>query len=377
VDRETLDRVVEAITSAPEGFHVHKKLAQWWETNRKALDEDKVLWPLAEQLAWGTLLLEGRTVRLSGQDSRRGTFNQRHSVIVDQESGAEFTPLGRLATEAGNGAKFFTLDSLLSEFAVVGFEYGYSVGAPDALVMWEAQFGDFANGAQVAIDQFVVAGEDKWAQPSGVVLLLPHGFEGQGPEHSSARLERFLQLCAEDNIQVVVPTTPTQYFHVLRRQALRERKKPLVVFTPKSLLRMAAARSTAKEFTEGRFEPVLGDSSPPEKTERLILCSGKVFYDLAKAREDKPVAIVRVEELYPFPEKELKAELERYSGAEVVWVQEEPENMGAWWYMERHLRSRLGVEPTVVARAESASPATGSQTIHGQEQADVIGQAFS
>jgi len=234
--------------------------------------------------------------------------------------------------------------------------------------MWEAQFGDFANGAQVAIDQFVVAGEDKWAQPSGVVLLLPHGFEGQGPEHSSARLERFLQLCAEDNIQVVVPTTPGQYFHVLRRQALRERKKPLVVFTPKSLLRMAAARSLAAEFTEGRFEPVLGDPSPPDKAERLILCTGKVFYDLAKAREDKPVAIVRVEELYPFPEKELKAELDRYEGAEVVWIQEEPENMGAWWYMERQLRSRLGVEPTVVAREESASPATGSQTVHRNEQ---------
>jgi 2-oxoglutarate dehydrogenase complex dehydrogenase (E1) component-like enzyme len=375
VSRETLDRVVEAITSAPEGFNVHKKLAGWWETNRKALDEDRVLWPLAEQLAWGTLLLEGRTVRLSGQDSRRGTFNQRHSVIVDQESGAEFTPLARLATEAGSGAKFFTLDSLLSEFAVVGFEYGYGVASPDALVMWEAQFGDFANGAQVALDQFVVAGEDKWAQPSGVVLLLPHGFEGQGPEHSSARLERFLQLAAEDNIQVVVPTTPAQYFHVLRRQTLRERKKPLVVFTPKSLLRMASASSGAKDFTDGTFRPVLPDPSQPDKPERLILCTGKVFYDLAKAREDKPVAIVRVEELYPLPEKELKAELERYSGPDVVWVQEEPENMGAWWYMERQLRSRLGVEPKVVARAESASPATGSQTVHQQEQRSLLNEA--
>jgi multifunctional 2-oxoglutarate metabolism enzyme len=258
----------------------------------------------------------------------------------------------------------------------VGFEYGYSVAAPDAEVMWEAQFGDFANGAQVAIDQFVVSGEDKWAQPGPLVMLLPHGFEGQGPEHSSARLERFLQLCAEDNIQVVVPTTPAQYFHVLRRQALREVKKPLVVFTPKSLLRMAAASSPAKDFTDGRFEPVLADPPPPDKVERLILCTGKVFYDLAKAREDKRTAIVRVEELYPFPETELKEQLDRYPDAEKVWVQEEPENMGAWWYMERLCRGELGVDLRVVAREESASPATGSQTIHKQEQQDLLGRAM-
>jgi 2-oxoglutarate decarboxylase len=374
VPRELLDQVVEAITSAPEGFAIHPKLAKWWETNRKALDEDKVLWPLAEQLAWGTLLMEGRTVRLSGQDSRRGTFNQRHSVIVDQETGEEYTPLAEFGKE--HGGKFFTLDSLLSEFAVVGFEYGYSVAAPDAEVMWEAQFGDFANGAQVAIDGFVVSGEDKWSQPSALVMLLPHGFEGQGPEHSSARLERFLQLCAEDNIQVAVPTTPAQYFHVLRRQALREVKKPLVVFTPKSLLRMAAASSGAKDFTEGRFQPVLADPSVPGMAERLILCSGKVFYDLAKDRKDKPVAIVRVEELYPFPEKELKAEFDKNQGAEVLWVQEEPENMGAWHYMERQLRNRLGVDVKVVGREESGSPATGSQTVHKQEQQDLLGRAM-
>jgi 2-oxoglutarate dehydrogenase E1 component len=242
--------------------------------------------------------------------------------------------------------------------------------------MWEAQFGDFANGAQVAIDGFVAAGEDKWSQPSALVLLLPHGYEGQGPEHSSARLERFLQLCAEDNMQVVVPSTPAQYFHVLRRQALRERKKPLVVFTPKSLLRLAAAASSTKEFTEGRFEAVLPDPSPPEKAERLILCTGKVFYDLARAREDTPMAIVRVEELYPFPEKELKTELDRHEGAEVVWVQEEPENLGAWHCMEREVHRHLGVDLKVVARDESASPATGSQTLHKQEQEQLIQRAF-
>jgi 2-oxoglutarate dehydrogenase E1 component len=374
VPRETLDRVIEGITSVPEGFRVHEKLRKWWETNWKALDEDRVQFPLAEQLAWGTLLTEGRTVRLSGQDSRRGTFNQRHSVVVDQETGREFEPLGALAEE--HGGRFFTLDSLLSEFAVMGFEYGYSVANPDALVMWEAQFGDFANGAQVVIDQFVVAGEDKWAQPSGLVLLLPHGFEGQGPEHSSARIERFLQLAAEDNIQVVVPSTPAQYFHVLRRQALRERKKPLVVFTPKSLLRMAAASSPSGAFTDGRFEPVLPDPSPPDNPKRLVLMSGKLYYDLVKARKDNPVAIVRVEELYPFPEEELKAELAKYEGVEVVWVQEEPENMGAWWHLERLCRERLRMEPKLIAREASGSPATGSQTIHGTEQDRIIGDAL-
>jgi 2-oxoglutarate decarboxylase len=374
VEREKLDRMIEGITSVPEGFKVHEKLEKWWATNRKALDEDKVMWPLAEQLAWGSLLMEGRTVRLSGQDSRRGTFNQRHSVVVDQETGREFEPLGALAKE--HGGRFFTLDSLLSEFAVMGFEYGYSVANPDALVMWEAQFGDFANGAQVVIDQFLVAGEDKWAQPSGLVLLLPHGFEGQGPEHSSARIERFLQLAAEDNIQVVVPSTPAQYFHVLRRQALRERKKPLVVFTPKSLLRMAAASSPAEDFTTNTFRPVLPDPDPPANPSRVILTSGKLFYDLVKARKDQPVAIVRVEELYPFPEEELKAELEKYQGAEIVWAQEEPENMGAWWHMERLCRERLGVALKVVAREASGSPATGSQTIHKQEHARLIQEAL-
>ncbi len=372
VDRATLDRIVEGITTMPEGFHLNPKLEKGLDQRRKALDEDAVGWSLAEALAWGSLLLEGRTVRLSGQDSRRGTFSQRHSVLVDQETGQEYVPLEALARDAGNGARFFTLDSLLSEFAVLGFEYGYSVGSPDALVLWEAQFGDFINEAQVVVDLFVAAGEDKWGQTNGLVLLLLHGFEGQGPEHSTARLERFLQLAAEDNMQVVVPSTPAQYFHVLRRQALRERKKPLVLFTPKSLLRMKETFSGASALTDGRFEPVLPDPSPPAEARRVVLCQGKFFWDLAKARKDEPVALVRVEEVFPFPKEELRRELDRYPGAEVIWAQEEPANMGSWHLMERMGRGELGLELKVIAREESASPATGSMTIHQQEQQELI-----
>jgi len=373
VDRATLDRVVEALTTVPEGFHLHPKIDKGLEARRRALDEDAVDWALAEALAWGTLIGEGRTVRLSGQDSRRGTFSQRHSVLVDQETGKEYTPLRAL--EDGGG-RFFTLDSLLSEFAVVGFEYGYSVGNAEALVMWEAQFGDFVNEAQVIVDQFIAAGEDKWGQPSGVTLLLPHGYEGQGPEHSSARAERFLELAAEDNIQVVVPSTPAQYFHVLRRQAVRERKKPLVVLTPKSLLRLRDTFSRAVDLTEGRFQEVLADPSPPKKVERVVLCQGKFFWDLWKAREGKPIALVRVEQVYPFPEEALKAELDRWPGAEVVWAQEEPENMGAARFMKRQLRQRFGIEPKIIAREESASPATGSLKLHSAEHDNLLLQTL-
>jgi 2-oxoglutarate decarboxylase len=379
VPREKLDRVVEAITTVPEGFHVHKKLAKWLEDRKTALDRDQVDWPFAEQLAWGSLVLEGRTVRLSGQDSRRGTFNQRHSVLVDQETGEEYTPLRALENANGDGrGRFITLDSLLSEFAVVGFEYGYSVASPDALVQWEGQFGDFINEAQVIVDQFIVPGESKWGQPSSLVLLLPHGQEGQGPEHSSARLERFLELCAEDNMVVAVPSTPAQYFHLLRRQALRERKKPLVVATPKSPLRAKEVRSAAAEFTGGRWEPVLDDLKRPDETKRVVLCQGKFYWDLRRGREEKsaPVALVRVEQLYPFPEKELKEVLDGYSGAEVVWAQEEPENMGPWRFLERELR-RTGLEPKVVAREPSPSPATGSLTIYNRQQQELLKRSFS
>ncbi|MDQ3991057.1 MAG: multifunctional oxoglutarate decarboxylase/oxoglutarate dehydrogenase thiamine pyrophosphate-binding subunit/dihydrolipoyllysine-residue succinyltransferase subunit, partial [Actinomycetota bacterium] len=376
VERETLDEIVRAITSVPDGFTPHPKLEKWLEGRRAALAGDDVDWSLAEALAFGSLVREGRTVRLSGQDSRRGTFSQRHSVLVDHRTGREHTPLAALGDGAGAG-RFAIYDSLLSEFAVVGFEYGYSVASPDALVLWEAQFGDFINGAQVVVDQFIAGGEDKWGQHAALVLLLPHGFEGQGPEHSSARLERFLELAAEDNMQVVVPSTPAQYFHVLRRQALRERKKPLVVLTPKSLLRLPAARSRPAELTQGRFMPVLSDPEPRDAVRRVILCQGKMYYDLLKARGDAPVAMVRVEEVYPFPAEAVRNEVERAGGAEVVWVQEEPENMGSWPFMDRTARRELGLDLHVVAREPSGSPATGSLTIHGGEQQDLIDRALA
>jgi 2-oxoglutarate dehydrogenase complex dehydrogenase (E1) component-like enzyme len=380
VDRETLRSVLDAITSWPEGFHVHKRLVKWLDGRRGALDEDAVDWALAESLAWGSLILEGTDVRLSGQDSRRGTFSQRNSVLVDQETGAEHAPLAHLPGARG---RFLAYDSLLSEYAALGFEYGYSVAAPDSLVMWEAQFGDFVNGAQVVIDGFMAAAEDKWGQTSRLVLLLPHGYEGQGPEHSSARLERFLALGAEDNIQVVVPSTPAQYFHVLRRQVRQSVAKPLVVLTPKSLLRHPAARSPADALASGRFRKVLADPLSPEPAEvsRVILCQGKVFYDLAQRREEATIggsALVRVEQLYPFPAERIKEQLDCYSGAdEVFWVQEEPENMGAWRFMHLHCERRLGVNLSVVAREESASPATGSKRIHEHEQNAILEGAFA
>jgi 2-oxoglutarate dehydrogenase complex dehydrogenase (E1) component-like enzyme len=331
-------------------------------------------WSLGEALSFGSLLLDGVSIRLSGQDTRRGTFSQRHSVLVDHRTGAEHVPLAQLGP-------FTVYDSLLSEFAAVGFEYGYSVAAPDALVLWEAQFGDFANGAQVVLDQFVSAAEDKWSQASGLVLLLPHGFEGQGPEHSSARLERFLQLAAEDNIQVTSPSTPAQYFHLLRRQALRDLRKPLVVMTPKSLLRLPAARSRTEELTDGTFREVLPDPAHPHPSvvSRVILCQQKFFYDLLRRREERDiqaVALVRVEQVYPFPADQIREQIENYSGAEVWWAQEEPVNMGAWYTVRRECRDRLGVELRGLTRAESASPATGSLTVHQQEQEELLRKAF-
>ena len=286
VDRETLDQLLVRLTTVPDGFNVHPKLVKWLEQRAGALERNAVDWALGEALALGSLLREGRTIRLSGQDTRRGTFSQRHSVLVDQTNGEQYTPLANLGEGQG---KFFVYDSLLSEFAAMGFEYGYSVANPEALVLWEAQFGDFVNGAQIIVDQFISAAEDKWGQRSSLVLLLPHGFEGQGPEHSSARLERFLDLAAEDNMQVAYPSTPAQYFHLLRRQALRANRKPLVVMTPKSLLRLPAARSTAEQLTAGQFAEVLPDpeQSSPDGVRRVLLCTGKVYYELAKRRRDE------------------------------------------------------------------------------------------
>jgi 2-oxoglutarate dehydrogenase E1 component len=377
VPRDRLVDVAESLTRVPQRFELHPKLKRGLEQRRASLDEDRVDWAFAEALAVGSLLLDGVTVRLTGQDSRRGTFSQRHAVLVDQRTGEEYLPFQHLADRQGRA---FIYDSLLSEFAALGFEYGYSVADPDALVLWEAQFGDFANGAQVIVDGYVVAAEDRWAQTSGLVLLLPHGYEGQGPEHSSARLERFLDLAADDNIEVTVPSTAAQYFHLLRRQALRDVRKPLVILTPKSLLRLPAAASRTTELESGHFSSVLPDPSPPAVASRVLLCHGKIFYELADRRAESKlgdVALVRLEECYPFPAEALREELGRFAGAEIVWVQEEPENMGAARFILRHLRNRLGVEARLVSRPESPSPATGSLTLHRMEQLDLIDRAFA
>jgi len=380
VDRARLDHVVDRLTTVPEGFAVHPKLTRWLQDRRQALDRNAVDWSLGEALALGSLLDEGRVVRLTGQDTRRGTFSQRHSVLVDQQTGEQYTPLAHLGPKQG---RFFVYDSLLSEFAALGFEYGYSVANPDALVLWEAQYGDFINGGQVIVDQFIIAAEEKWGQRSGLVLLLPHSFEGQGSEHSSARVERFLQLAAEDNIQVAWPSTAAQYFHLLRRQALRASRKPLVVLTPKSLLRLPGTRSTVEELTAGRFQEVLPDPSQPdpEKVRRVLLASGKVFYDLAKRRADadlENLALVRVEQLYPFPAERIRQQLDAYPNAErVLWVQEEPENMGAWGYLAARFERVLGARIEVASRDEAAAPATGSPSIHLRQQQRLLDRALA
>ncbi len=342
--------------------------------------EGEVDWALGESLAFASLLTEGTPVRLTGQDSRRGTFSQRHSVLVDYRTGEEYVPLGHLAPDQ---AKASIYDSLLSEYAALGFEYGYAVRNPAALVMWEAQFGDFANGAQIIIDQFLVAAEDKWEQTCGLTMLLPHGFEGQGPEHSSARIERFLLLAAEDNIQVCNATTAAQYFHLLRRQMHRAVRKPLVIFTPKSLLRARAARSSIDELTMGSFREIIDDEgvTDPGAIRRVVFTDGKVAYDAMAARDerDAPVAIVRVEQLYPWPATQIATSLARYPNArEIVWLQEEPENMGSWNFVKGRLYERHGDthEITRISRAESGSPATGSAAIHKQEQQDLLARAM-
>jgi len=385
--RENLNAIVRALVEMPDSFNVHTKLLRQFQRRDKQFHEDaRIDWGLGEALAYGSLLLDGTQVRLSGQDSRRGTFSHRHAVLYDQRTGEEYIPLNHVRDEQ---ATLTIYDSLLSEYAVCGFEYGYSVADPASLVMWEAQFGDFANGAQIIYDQFLSAAEAKWGQSTGLVLLLPHGFEGQGPEHSSARLERFLQLCAEDNMAVCNLTTPANLFHALRRQVRQPRRRPLVVMSPKSLLRHPLAISAPKAFTEGRFEHVYTAEADPATADRLVLCSGKVYYDLVQAlakaedRRDK-VAIARVEQFYPFPEAELQAELARYrSVKEVLWVQEEPANMGAWSFLRYRLDDLLealhgGCSRRVryVGRPASASPATGSAHIHQKEQADIVAEAL-
>jgi 2-oxoglutarate dehydrogenase E1 component len=375
-----LERCVAAAAQPPEGFTVHPNLArQLAKRVEMAKGAEPVDWGCAEAMALGSLLLEGVPVRLAGQDSGRGTFSQRHAILCDQATGARWVPLDHLDAKQ---ARFAVINSLLSEEAAVGFEFGYSVAAPEALVLWEAQFGDFCNGAQIQIDQFIAASEAKWKQRSGVALLLPHGHDGQGPEHSSGRVERFLQLCAAGNMTVVNCTTAGQYFHLLRRHGKTRERRPLVVMTPKSLLKRREAASPVAALREGRFEPVLPDDrASAAKTRRILVCSGKVAYDLRAFRAENKqddVAIVRVEQLYPLPRRALAASLERLGGAsrEVGWVQEEPRNMGAWSYIQPHLVA-MGCRPFYAGRPAAASPATGSMAAHQAEQEALVRKAFA
>ena len=375
VPHEALDRVIDHLTTVPPGVTINPKVAELLRRRRDAVHAGKGIdWATAEALAFGTLLTEGTSIRFSGQDSRRGTFSQRHATLMDMNTGERHVPLKGLAKPPGY---FAIYDSLLSEEAVLGFEFGFSLDAPNALVLWEAQFGDFANGAQNIIDQFIVCSETKWQRSSGLVLLLPHGYEGQGPEHSSARLERYLQMCAEENIQVCNLTTPAQYFHVLRRQMKRDFRKPLVLMTPKSLLRHKDCVSSADEFANFPFREVIDDVvQRPERVRRVVLCSGKVYYDLIEKKPGDDVAIVRVEQFYPFPEPHLRSVLARYRNAEAVWVQEESQNMGGWAFMEPRLRA-MGYDVAYVGRDASASPAVGSLKIHQKEQAELVEAALN
>ncbi|HXX42492.1 MAG TPA: 2-oxoglutarate dehydrogenase E1 component [Chthoniobacterales bacterium] len=377
-----LKTIAVGLTSVPDEFNIQPKIKRIVIDHRRKVFENggPYDWHYAELLAFGSLLLEGTPVRLSGQDSARGTFSTRHAVLYDAKTGAPYVPLMHLAKKQ---ERICIYNSLLSEAAVLGFDYGYSLDYPDLLCLWEAQFGDFVNGAQTIIDQFIVSAESKWQRPSGIVLLLPHGYEGQGPEHSSGRLERFLQLCAEDNIQVCNLTTAAQYFHVLRRQMKRNFIKPLVIMTPKSLLRAEYASSRAEEFTTGRFEEILGapEAGPADKTKRAIFCSGKIYYDLLNYRSDRKIdntAIIRVEQLYPFAEKRVRDALKGLPrGVKLVWCQEEPQNMGAWTFIEPRLRTMFCREIAYAGRRASASPAVGSLARHKREQARLVADAFN
>lgn len=396
VDVAALKEIGRKITKVPDGFRVHRTIQRFLENRSKAIDTGAGIdWATGEALAFCTLLNENHHVRLSGQDSERGTFSQRHSVLIDQEDESRYTPFNHLGHEQGH---YEVINSLLSEEAVLGFEYGYSLAEPNTLTLWEAQFGDFANGAQVVFDQFISSGERKWLRMSGLVCLLPHGYEGQGPEHSSARLERYLQMCAEDNMQVVYPTTPANYFHVLRRQLHREIRKPLIVMTPKSLLRHKRAVSRLEELAKGTtFHRILYDDAqmlpneavklvPDDKIRRIVLCSGKVYYDLYEEREKRgidDIYLMRVEQLYPVPLKALVAELSRFKKAEVIWCQEEPRNMGAWHFIEPYLEWVLnqvnGVSrrPRYVGRAASAATATGLMSKHQAQLKAFLDEALS
>ena len=384
VAAETIKEIAHKIAVVPDGFHVNPKMVGQLARRAKMGDGSLPLdWAFAEAVAFGSLVIDGTRVRLSGQDSGRGTFSQRHAVLFDTQTGNSWAPLSELKSESNPAARFEVFDSSLSEEGVLGFEYGYTVIAQDALVLWEAQFGDFGNGAQTIIDQYIAASEDKWKQTSRVVMLLPHGYEGQGPEHSSARLERYLQMCAENNLQVCYPTTPAQYFHMLRRQVQPGMERPLIVMTPKSLLRLPAAASSIDDLVNGGFQPLIDDAeiSDPQVVKRVVLCSGKVYYDLIEARkkrEERNVAIVRLEQFYPFPATAIRETLARYpNSTQLVWAQEEPQNMGGWTFVQDRLELLLSERPKYVGRSASASPATGSYAIHQREQTELVTEALT
>jgi len=382
VSMEEIRLCNDKLLKLPAEFELHSRVAKIMENRAKmsagALPLD---WGFAENLAYATLLIEGRDIRLVGQDVGRGTFSHRHIAVHNQLNGDTYFPVQHLAENQGRAQIF---DSLLSEAGVLGFEFGYSSTEPEKLVIWEAQFGDFANGAQVVIDQFISSAESKWGRLSGLVMLLPHGFEGQGPEHSSARLERYLQLCADHNIQVCIPTTPAQIFHLLRRQLIRPYRKPLVVMSPKSLLRHKLAVSTLEDLTDGGFLPIISeqDDINPKQVTRLVMCSGKVYYDLLEGRRNdelEHVAIIRIEQLYPFPNDLFKLEIEKYPNVEhIIWCQEEPKNQGAWYQSKHHFYNNIDKEITIfyAGRAAAAAPAVGNHIVHIEQQNAVIKAAL-
>jgi 2-oxoglutarate dehydrogenase E1 component len=383
-----IKRLAERITAIPANFKPHP-LAAKVIADRAAMGRGEINldWGMGEHLAFASLVASGYAVRLSGEDCGRGTFTHRHAVLHDQArerwDEGTYTPLQHVAE---NQAPFVVIDSLLSEEAVLGFEYGYAAAEPNSLVIWEAQFGDFVNGAQVVIDQFIASGEVKWGRANGLTLMLPHGYEGQGPEHSSARLERFMQLAADNNMQIVQPTTASQIFHVLRRQMVRMFRKPLVLFTPKSLLRAKDATSPLSEFTKGEFKTVISETSPDiaaNKVKRVVICSGKVYYDLVRTRAEKKaldVAILRIEQLYPFPHKAFAAEIKKFSNAtELVWCQDEPQNQGAWFFVQHYIHENMlaGQKLGYAGRPASASPAVGYSHLHQEQQKSLLEQAFA
>jgi multifunctional 2-oxoglutarate metabolism enzyme len=380
VTPEVMKRIADAYVTPPEGFTVHPKVMPQLQRRANAIADGPIDWGTGEILAFGSLLMDDRPVRLAGQDSRRGTFVQRFATIIDRTNAHEWTPLTALTEDQ---AKVHIYDSLLSEYAALAFEYGYSVARPDALVLWEAQFGDFVNGAQTVIDEFITSGETKWRQQSGVVLLLPHGYEGQGPDHSSARIERWLTMAADDAFVVAQPSTPASYFHLLRQHSLGEEHRPMAVFTPKSMLKRKEAASQPSDFTEGTFRPFLADeAADPALVDTLLICSGRITWDLMLERSKREdagrFAIARIEQLYPTPLDEIRAELARYPGLTTVrWVQDEPGNMGPRPYYELNVWPRLGMAVEAIARPPSSSPSVGTAKRHTEEQKSLMAGAFA